>query len=165
MRTKTNNGDNDTSVAGGAGAACGVPRGGESPMETMSLVVRLLKALVPGCSRKNTARKKLMRKKLLLLRKVKNSAGLLKKLVYSCGCKTTGNLSWRYNTMENTNTTIKTRRMLHAADIAEVLDISISSAYNIINALNRELENAGYLTVRGRIDEEYFISRYFTKTA
>lgn len=67
--------------------------------------------------------------------------------------------------MENTNTTIKTRRMLHAADIAEVLDISISSAYNIINALNRELENAGYLTVRGRIDEEYFISRYFTKTA
>lgn len=55
--------------------------------------------------------------------------------------------------------------MLHAADIAEVLDISISSAYNIINALNRELENAGYLTVRGRIDEEYFISRYFTKTA
>ena len=55
--------------------------------------------------------------------------------------------------------------MLHAADIAEVLDISLASAYNIIITLNRELEKAGYLTVRGRIDEEYFMKRYFTKTA
>lgn len=37
------------------------------------------------------------------------------------------------------------RKMLSAKEVSELLDISNSYAYKVINQLNKELEKAGYL--------------------
>lgn len=57
-----------------------------------------------------------------------------------------------------------TRRMLSAKQVAEILDISVSYAYKIINQLNRELEKAGYLTLHGKVDSLYLKKRFFPTT-
>lgn len=54
-----------------------------------------------------------------------------------------------------------TRKMLNAKEVAELLDISNSYAYKVIDQLNRELEKAGYLTINGKVDSLYLIKRYF----
>ena len=54
-----------------------------------------------------------------------------------------------------------TRKMLSAKEVAELLDISNSYAYKVIDQLNRELEKAGYLTIHGKVDSLYLIKRYF----
>ena len=54
-------------------------------------------------------------------------------------------------------------RMLKAVDVAEILQIGESKAYQIIRALNNELSEAGYFTVRGRISQTYFEERFFGK--
>lgn len=41
-------------------------------------------------------------------------------------------------------------RMLGSKQVAEMLGISVSYAYKIIDQLNRELEQAGYLTLHGK---------------
>ena len=54
-----------------------------------------------------------------------------------------------------------TRKMLSAKEVAELLDISNSYAYKVIDQLNRELEKAGYLTIHVNVDSLYLIKRYF----
>ena len=51
--------------------------------------------------------------------------------------------------------------MLKAADVARVLQVGDSKAYQLIRMMNRELEEKGFLTVRGRISEAYFYERFF----
>lgn len=53
------------------------------------------------------------------------------------------------------------RKMLNAKEVAEVLEISISYAYKIIDQLNGELQKAGYLTIPGKVDSLYLEKRYF----
>lgn len=53
------------------------------------------------------------------------------------------------------------RKMLNAKEVAEVLEISNSYAYKIIDQLNRELQKAGYLTIPGKVDSLYLEKRYF----
>ncbi|MBQ9902492.1 MAG: hypothetical protein IJM51_08965 [Clostridia bacterium] len=48
-----------------------------------------------------------------------------------------------------------------APDIAEILSVSVPTAYRIIARLNAELEAKGYLTVRGRISKKYFTERMY----
>lgn len=55
----------------------------------------------------------------------------------------------------------KTRKMLGAKEVAELLDISNSYAYKVIDQLNKELEKAGYLTIHGKVDSLYLTKRYF----
>ena len=54
-----------------------------------------------------------------------------------------------------------TRKMLNAKEVSELLDISNSYAYKVIDQLNRELEKAGYLTIHGKVDSLYLEKRYF----
>lgn len=54
-----------------------------------------------------------------------------------------------------------TRKMLNAKEVAELLDISNSYAYKVIDQLNKELEKAGYLTIHGKVDSLYLKKRYF----
>ncbi len=54
-----------------------------------------------------------------------------------------------------------TRKMLGATEVAELLGISNSYAYKVIDQLNRELEKSGYLTIRGKVDSLYLLKRYF----
>ncbi|MDE6957773.1 MAG: helix-turn-helix domain-containing protein [Lachnospiraceae bacterium] len=48
------------------------------------------------------------------------------------------------------------KRFLTATDVAELLDVSRSTAYRIIKRLNDELNKAGKLTVAGKISAKYF---------
>lgn len=53
------------------------------------------------------------------------------------------------------------RKMLSAKEVSELLEISNSYAYKVINQLNKELEKAGYLTIHGKVDSLYLNKRYF----
>ena len=50
-------------------------------------------------------------------------------------------------------------KMLKAGDVATVCNVSLSKAYQIMRALNAELEKAGYLTIPGRIPDTYLYKR------
>ena len=66
------------------------------------------------------------------------------------------------NSIENGGTQMENRReMLNAEQVADILGISISYGYKIINQLNRELEKAGYLTIHGKVDSLYLNRRLF----
>ncbi len=43
------------------------------------------------------------------------------------------------------------KKILTASDVAEILNISRSSAYRLIRRLNTELEKSGKITVAGRV--------------
>ena len=49
---------------------------------------------------------------------------------------------------------------LYVADIMKLFNCSRSKAYQIIAELNRELEQKGFLFIRGRISRRYFEERY-----
>ena len=49
--------------------------------------------------------------------------------------------------------------MLKARDVAEACNISLSKAYQIMRALNAELDKAGYITIPGRIPDTYLYKR------
>lgn len=53
-------------------------------------------------------------------------------------------------------------KMIDASRVAEILGISESHAYVVIRTLNQELEKAGYLTIRGKVDYSYLRKRYFS---
>lgn len=47
-------------------------------------------------------------------------------------------------------------QFIDAKEIASVMEISISKAYEIIRELNSELKEMGYLVVRGKVSRAYF---------
>lgn len=53
------------------------------------------------------------------------------------------------------------RTMYSAKQVSEIFGISVSYAYKIIDMLNRELSQAGYLTIPGKVDSLYLEKRYF----
>lgn len=42
-----------------------------------------------------------------------------------------------------------------------MLDVSVSKSYEIIRELNLELENEGYLVLRGKVPVAYFNKRWY----
>ena len=46
-----------------------------------------------------------------------------------------------------------------AEDVAEVLGVSKSFAYKVMQNLNEELKKQGYVTIAGRINKEYFMEK------
>lgn len=53
------------------------------------------------------------------------------------------------------------KHFLTAAEVAEYMDMSVSSAYKLIHRLNMELKEKGYIVTPGRISKEYFESKIF----
>ena len=47
-------------------------------------------------------------------------------------------------------------KFLTASDVAEILNVSRSTAYRIIRRLNDELNKAGKITVAGKVSAKYF---------
>ena len=45
-------------------------------------------------------------------------------------------------------------------DVAKELGISVSHAYKIMQQLNRELKEKGYMTIAGRVNRKYFIEKF-----
>ena len=50
--------------------------------------------------------------------------------------------------------------MLNVKEVQALLNVSESKAYGIIRRLNLELKKEGFLTVRGRIPENYLKRRF-----
>lgn len=53
------------------------------------------------------------------------------------------------------------RQMMGCDDVVAVLGVSRSTAYQVIRRLNQELNEAGYITVRGKISRAYFEERTY----
>lgn len=47
-------------------------------------------------------------------------------------------------------------QFIAAKEIASIMGISLSKAYEIIRELNSELKEMGYLVVRGKVSRAYF---------
>lgn len=45
-------------------------------------------------------------------------------------------------------------------DVAQELGISVSHAYKIMQQLNRELKEKGYMTIAGRVNRKYFMEKF-----
>lgn len=48
---------------------------------------------------------------------------------------------------------------LRVDDVAEILKISKSYAYKIVQKLNAELKEKGFVTISGRINKQYFLEK------
>lgn len=57
------------------------------------------------------------------------------------------------NNMENN------KKYLRAADVAEMMQVSIPKAYSLMRICNEELKKKGYLVVSGRVSRQYFEER------
>ena len=57
--------------------------------------------------------------------------------------------------------TIHDRGFMTVEDVMNVLQVKKAKAYDIIRALNKELSSMGYVTIRGRVDANYFRKKMF----
>lgn len=53
------------------------------------------------------------------------------------------------------------KQVYGAKDLQELLDVSESKAYQYIRQMNTELQEKGFLTVRGRVPAAYVEKRFF----
>ena len=52
---------------------------------------------------------------------------------------------------------------MNAKDVQEFLDVSRTTAYQIINDMNQDLLKLGYRVQRGKANREYFMEKYCYK--
>lgn len=49
--------------------------------------------------------------------------------------------------------------LLRVKEVSKILGINKNRAYNVIRALNNELKEQGYQTIRGRVNKAYLYQR------
>ena len=49
---------------------------------------------------------------------------------------------------------------MRVEDVAKELGISISHSYKVIQQLNKELKEKGYMTIAGRVNRKYFMEKF-----
>lgn len=54
-----------------------------------------------------------------------------------------------------------TKIFYSAQDVAELIGVSVSKAYQIIAQMNKELKEQGYIVQRGRVPIAYFSDRFY----
>ena len=54
---------------------------------------------------------------------------------------------------------MKDQTFITVAEVAEMMGISKSYAYKIVQKLNEELKSKGFLTISGRVNKQYFMER------
>ena len=52
-------------------------------------------------------------------------------------------------------------QFITASEVAEIMGISRSKAYQIVREMNRELKAQGYLTVAGKCPAQYFKQKFY----
>ena len=52
-------------------------------------------------------------------------------------------------------------RFICAEEVAQELSVSKPYAYKLIKQLNKELEEKGFITIRGRVSRQYFEERIY----
>lgn len=53
------------------------------------------------------------------------------------------------------------RKFLSASDVADILNVSRSTAYRIIRRLNEDLQKSGKITIAGKISAKYFYENVY----
>lgn len=53
------------------------------------------------------------------------------------------------------------KKFLSASDVADILNISRSTAYRIIRRLNDDLQKSGKITIAGKISAKYFFENVY----
>lgn len=53
------------------------------------------------------------------------------------------------------------KKFLSANDVADILNISRSTAYRIIRKLNEDLKRSGKITIAGKISAKYFYENVY----
>lgn len=56
---------------------------------------------------------------------------------------------------------MKNTLFIGATELAEVLEISRAQSYKIIQKLNEQLENEGYMTLTGKVSRVYFLEKFY----
>lgn len=56
------------------------------------------------------------------------------------------------------------KMFMRVDEVAEVLDVSVPYAYNLIRQLNKELKERGCMVIAGRVDRQYFYERFYGGT-
>ena len=51
------------------------------------------------------------------------------------------------------------KSFLRVDEVAEILGISKSYAYKIVQKLNAELKEQGFITIAGRVNKQYFLEK------
>ncbi len=52
-------------------------------------------------------------------------------------------------------------KLIRAEDVAKELDISKAYAYKLVQQMNKELREKGYMTIAGRVNRRYFEERFY----
>ena len=52
-------------------------------------------------------------------------------------------------------------QFITAEEVQQILGVSRSKAYQIIQAMNRELKSAGYITIAGKCPIQYFKQKFY----
>lgn len=53
------------------------------------------------------------------------------------------------------------KEFISAGELAELLGVSVSSGYKYVHQMNLELQEKGFLTVRGKVPAAYAKKRFF----
>ena len=53
------------------------------------------------------------------------------------------------------------KKFMRVEEVAEELDVSVSHAYKVMQKLNAELKEKGFITVSGRLNRQYFYERLY----
>lgn len=53
------------------------------------------------------------------------------------------------------------KKILSASDVADILNVSRSTAYRIIRRLNEDLQKSGKITIAGKISAKYFYENVY----
>lgn len=56
---------------------------------------------------------------------------------------------------------MENKRFLTAQDVMEMLGVSLSYSYKLIQRLNAELDADGFVTIKGRVSTQYFMKRIY----
>ena len=56
--------------------------------------------------------------------------------------------------------TVMQKVFMTAKEVQDFLEVSRTTAYQLINEMNQELMNLGYRVQRGKVNREYFMEKY-----
>lgn len=63
-----------------------------------------------------------------------------------------------YNKSERS--TVMQKVFMTAKEVQDSLEVSRTTAYQLINEMNQELMNLGYRVQRGKVNRQYFMEKY-----
>lgn len=58
---------------------------------------------------------------------------------------------------------LSSRSFVNVDEVADELGVSKSHAYKVVQSLNVELREMGYMTISGRVSRQFFEERFFAK--